>query len=128
MRTILMFDYAITFMSRRYQELIRGELNDRLALLNMIRLESPLGTRLTPYRTAIMTALLLGSFLLTYYYHAVMGSNVIFTHLFYIPVVLAGIWWKRKGVVMAAVLGIFLILSHLFFLGGLPLPTTSCGQ
>ena len=120
-RTILMFDYAITFMSRRYQELIRGELNERLALLNMIRLESPLGTRLTPYRTFIMAALLLGSFLLTYYYHAVAGSNVIFTHLFYIPVVLAGIWWKRRGVLLAAVLGIFLILSHLVFLGGAPL-------
>ncbi|MGV8078462.1 MAG: hypothetical protein AB2L22_00165 [Syntrophales bacterium] len=120
-RTILMFDYAITFMSRRYQELIRGELNERLALLNMIRLESPLGTRLTPYRTIIMAALLLGSFLLTYYYHAVAGSNVIFTHLFYIPVVLAGIWWKRTGIIVAAALGIFLILSHLVFLGGAPL-------
>ncbi len=120
-RTILMFDYAITFMSQRYQELIRGELNERLALLNMIRLESPLGTCLTPYRTAIMTALLIGSFLLTYYYHAVAGSNVIFTHLFYIPVVLAGIWWKRKGILLAAVLGVFLLLSHLVFLGGTPL-------
>lgn len=120
-RTILMFDYAITFMSQRYQELIRGELNERLALLNMIRLESPLGTCLTPHRTAIMTALLVGSFLLTYYYHAEVGSNVIFTHLFYIPVVLAGIWWKRKGILLAAVLGIFLILSHLVFLGGIPL-------
>ncbi|HOI75588.1 MAG TPA: hypothetical protein PLO63_15690 [Syntrophales bacterium] len=120
-RTILMFDYAITFMSQRYQELIRGELNDRLALLNMIRLESPLGTRLSPYRTAIMTVLLIGSLLLTYYYHAMMGSNVIFTHLFYIPVVLAGIWWKRKGILLAVVLGVFLILSHLVFLGGIPI-------
>ncbi|NPU85612.1 MAG: hypothetical protein HPY65_14135 [Syntrophaceae bacterium] len=120
-RTILMFDYAITFLSQSYQGLIRGELNDRLALLNMIRLESPLGTRLSPYRTAIMTILLIGSFLLTYYYHAVMGSNVIFTHLFYIPVVLSGIWWKRTGIVVAAILGIFLILSHLVFLGGTPL-------
>ena len=120
-RTILMFDYAITFMSQRYQELIRGELNDRLAVLNMIRLESPLGTRLSPYRTAIMTVLLIGSFLLTYYYHAMMGSNVIFTHLFYIPVVLAGIWWKRKGILLAVVLGVFLILSHSVFLRGIPL-------
>jgi hypothetical protein len=51
----------------------------------------------------------------------VAGSNVIFTHLFYIPVVLAGIWWKRTGIIVAAALGIFLILSHLVFLGGAPL-------
>jgi len=120
-RTILMFDYAITFISQRYQELIRGELNDRLAVLNMIRLESPLGTRLSPYRTAIMTALLIGSFLLTYYYHAVVGSNVIFTHLFYIPIVLGGIWWKRKGILLALALGVYLLLSHLVFLGGTPI-------
>ncbi len=120
-RTILMFDYAITFISQRYQERIRGELDENLGILNMIRLESPLGTRLAPYRTAIMTTLLVGSFLLTYYYHAVAGSNVIFTHLFYIPIVLGGIWWKRKGIVIAAVLGVFLVLSHLVFLQGVPL-------
>ena len=119
-RTILMFDYAIFFISRRYQELIRQRIEEKLGVVNVLRMESPHGAKLGPYRGFIMTALVLVAFGLTYYYHAVLGVNVIFTHLLYIPVVLAAIWWKKKGVMIAAVLGGFLLVSHLVFLGGMP--------
>ena len=119
-RTILMFDYAIFFISRRYQELICENIEDKLGVVNVLRMESPLGAKLGPYKNAVMTFLVLGAVGLTYYYHAVLGVNVIFTHLLYIPVVLAGIWWKKRGVLVAAGLGAFLLASHLVFLKGMP--------
>ncbi len=119
-RTILMFDYAIFFISRRYQELICENIEDKLGVVNVLRMESPLGAKLGPYKNAIMTVLVLGAIGLTYYCHAVLGVNVIFTHLLYIPVVLAGIWWKKRGILVAAGLGAFLLASHLIFLKGMP--------
>jgi hypothetical protein len=119
-RTILMFDYAIFFISQRYQELIRKSIEEKLGVVNVLRMERPPGAKQGPYKTAIMVALVLGAFGLTYYYHAVLGQNIIFTHLLYIPVVLAGIWWKKKGILVAAGLGGYLLLSHLLFLKGMP--------
>ena len=119
-RTILMFDYAIFFISQRYQELIRQSIEEKLGVVNVLRMESPPGAKQGPYKTAIMAALILGAFGLTYYYHAMLGQNIIFTHLLYIPIVLASIWWKKKGVLVAAALGGYLILSHLLFLKGMP--------
>lgn len=119
-RTILMFDYAIFFISRRYQELIRQSIEEKLGVVNVLRMESPLGTKLGSYKTSIMVALILSAVGLTYYYHAVLGINVIFTHLLYIPVVLAGMWWKKKGILVAAGLGGYLLLSHLLFLRTMP--------
>ncbi len=119
-RTILMFDYAIYFISRRYQELICEKIEDNLGVVNVLRMESPLGAKLGPYKNAIMAVLVLGALGLTYYCHAVLGVNVIFTHLLYIPVVLAGIWWKKRGILVAAGLGAFLLVSHMVFLKGMP--------
>ena len=119
-RTILMFDYAIYFISRRYQELICEKIEDNLGVVNVLRMESPRGAKLVPYRGIIMTALIIGTIGLTYYYHAVLGLNVIFTHLLYIPIVLGAIWWKKKGILVAVGLGGFLLFSHLIFLKGVP--------
>jgi hypothetical protein len=45
---------------------------------------------------------------------------VIFTHLFYIPIILASIWWRKKGVLVALFLGALIITSHALFLKGAP--------
>jgi hypothetical protein len=119
-RTILMFDYAIFFISQRYQELIRQGIEEKLGVVNVLRMESQPGAKEGPYKTAIMVALVLGAFGLTYYYHAVLGQNIIFTHLLYVPIVLSGIWWKKKGILVAAALGGYLLVSHLLFLKGMP--------
>jgi len=118
-RTILMFDYAIFFISRRYQELIRQSIEEKLGVVNVLRMESPPGTKSGNYKSAIMVLLVFGAFGLTYYYHAMLGQNIIFTHLLYIPIVLASIWWKKKGILVAACLGVYLLLSHLLFLKGM---------
>jgi len=118
-RTILMFDYAIFFISGRYQELIQQHIEERLGVVNVLRMERNLGGQPLSSKMVIMIALILGTGTLTYYHYAVIGGNFIFSHLFYIPVVLAGIWWKKKGILIAAGLGLYLLLSHLLFLKGM---------
>lgn len=63
-------------------------------------------------RQAAMAALLLCAFILTFYSHAILGKGTVFTHLFYIPIILASLWWQRKGLVVAAALAAMLLASH----------------
>ncbi len=63
--------------------------------------------------------ILLGiSCFLTYYFHIVLKTAVIFTHFFYIPIILACIWWKRKGLLVAIFLAVLLIFSQIIFKDG----------
>ena len=32
-----------------------------------------------------------------YYFHAVLGIAILFTHFSYVPIIFASLWWKRKG-------------------------------
>lgn len=116
-RTILMFDYATHVIIQKYQELMKAEYGVKVTALRAIGME---GTDNTG-RGLLMAALLITAGLLTYYSQAVMVKDVIFTHLFYIPVVLACIWWKGRGIYVALALGIYLIISHLVFLKEVPL-------
>jgi PAS domain S-box-containing protein len=52
---------------------------------------------------------------LTYYFHAVLGTSTVFTHFFYIPIVLAAVWWRRKGVMVAVFLAVLIFISHNLF-------------
>ncbi|GAI57275.1 unnamed protein product, partial [marine sediment metagenome] len=67
------------------------------------------------YRIVVMVILVGISCFLTYYFHARLGIGTVFTHFFYIPIILASLWWKRKGLVVAIFLAALLIFSHIFF-------------
>ena len=120
-RTILMFDYAITFISQRYQELVRSEIDSKLGILNLMLKENPLRMKVERFKGLIMTVLLAGIVGITFYSHGLRETNLIIAHLFYIPIVLGGLWWQRKGIWVAIVLAIFLLVSHLLFLKGMPI-------
>ena len=60
----------------------------------------------------IMAILLAGACFLTYYFHIVVRKGTVFTHLFYIPIILSALWWKRKGLIIAIFLVALLIFSH----------------
>jgi PAS domain S-box-containing protein len=66
-------------------------------------------------RIAFMAILIIASCSLTYYFHVILKTGEIFTHFFYIPIILASLWWKRKGIGVAIFLTAFLILSDLVF-------------
>lgn len=50
-------------------------------------------------------------------YSKVFEIETVFTHLFYIPIVLAGIWWRSKGIFVALLLALALIASDIISYG-----------
>lgn len=56
----------------------------------------------------------------TYLFHYVFREGVIFTHFFYVPIILATLWWGRRGLIVPIGLSVLLILSH--YLSGLTYP------
>ena len=66
------------------------------------------------YKILVMAILLAGACYLTYYFHAVLNTGTVFTHFFYIPIILAAVWWRRKGLAVAIFLAALLIFSHIF--------------
>ncbi|MBN2374589.1 sensor histidine kinase [bacterium] len=66
------------------------------------------------YKIAIIIILLSIACFFTYYFHVVLGIEIIFTHFFYLPVILASLWWGKKGLVVAVFLSAMLVLSHFF--------------
>ena len=69
------------------------------------------------YKILLIGILLAGCIALVYYFHAVIHTDTLFTHLYYIPIVLSALWWKRKALGIAVFSAALLICSHLFYLG-----------
>jgi len=57
------------------------------------------------------------------YFHFVLGKGTVYPHIAYIPIVLAGIWYGRKAVYVAAILAGAVMLFHVF--GDSPVPMWS---
>ena len=69
------------------------------------------------YKIVAVALLLAAAASLIYYFHAVRGTGVLFTHLFYIPIIFATLWWKRKGLIVPIFLALMLNLSHIYIRG-----------
>ena len=75
------------------------------------------------YKISIILILLAVSIFLTYYFHFILVSGTIFTHIFYFPIILAAIWWRRKGLIIPIFLSVLLIVSY-FLASNLNYPLT----
>ncbi|MGA1791934.1 MAG: PAS domain S-box protein [bacterium] len=62
------------------------------------------------FRILILTPILAAVFFITYYFHAILRIHTIYTHIFYIPIILSVLWWKKKGLIV-----VFLIITVLMF-------------
>ena len=118
-RTILMYDYVSYQVIEKYQELIHDDVDKKLGSIKMT-MNNPIIAIKSIYKSGLMGLLLLGACILTYYYHATLGTGVIFTHLFYIPIILASVWWGKKGIFTAIFLAGLILASHVLFLKALP--------
>ena len=65
-------------------------------------------------RSVLMAILLAVAGFLTYYSRAVLDWGTALTHFFYIPIILASLWWRRKGLLVAIFLVAVLLTSHVF--------------
>jgi hypothetical protein len=119
-RTILLFDYVSYQVTEKYQELTFKDVEKRLQAVKTLMMKGCIGGEKNTYKYWIIAGFLFGALILTYYCHSVLQTGVIFTHLFYIPIVLASICWGRKGVWVALIFGLMLLISHAIFLKGVP--------
>lgn len=67
------------------------------------------------YRIPVIVTLLICSVVLTYWFHAILGLGTVFSHFFYIPIMLAALWWERRSIVVAFFLSGLLLLSGYLF-------------
>ena len=66
-------------------------------------------------RLSIVTCMIAGAIGLIFYFHGFIESGAVFTHLFYIPIILSTLWWKKRGLITPILMVTTLILSHWFF-------------
>jgi PAS domain S-box-containing protein len=64
----------------------------------------------TNYNRYIILATIAASIVITLYVNVYLGIEVAYTHFYYIPIILAGIWYHRKAIPLAFILG----ASHIF--------------
>lgn len=55
------------------------------------------------------------------YFHTVLHTDIVYTHFLYIPIVLASMWWGRKGILVAGILACVVFSFHLLGIGISPL-------
>ena len=67
------------------------------------------------YRFLLMAVLLTACFALTYYFHVFLKDESLFSHFFYVPIILSALWWQERGLIISVILALLLIMSHHFF-------------
>ncbi|WP_301677168.1 sensor histidine kinase [Methanoculleus methanifontis] len=72
-------------------------------------------TRTEYQRVAVIMALLAISVFLTYYFHAILMLGTVFSHFFYIPIILTALWWEKRSILVAILLGGLVVISSLFY-------------
>jgi hypothetical protein len=119
-RTILMFDYVSYQVTEKYQELTSGEVEKILHAVKTLMVKGCVGGEKSIYKLGLVTIFLIAAVILTYYYQSVLGTEVVFTHLFYIPIVWASVCWGSRGIYVAIFLAVLILTSHAIFLKGIP--------
>ncbi|WP_321423331.1 PAS domain S-box protein [uncultured Methanobacterium sp.] len=67
----------------------------------------------TKSKPLIMVILVALACILTYYFHFILRTDIVFSQFYYIPVIISALWWKRKGIWVAFFLAFVLIFSEL---------------
>jgi HEAT repeat protein len=67
------------------------------------------GGKLQDYKLPLLGGLIAVSLLLELYVHWYLGITTVYSHFFYIPVVLGAVWYGKRGVLVAILLGAVLL-------------------
>jgi len=65
-----------------------------------------------PRQVVFIALLVMGYWAVALYFHTVLKTNVIYSHLAYIPVALAAMWWGRRVLVLTALLASAMVILH----------------
>jgi signal transduction histidine kinase len=72
-------------------------------------------------KIALIMVLVAACIFLTIWFHFVSDAGYVFPNLYYVPIILSCLWWDRKGLLLAAFLSAFLVISSAFSPGEQPL-------
>lgn len=67
------------------------------------------------YKFLFMLFLVIGAGILTYIFKNVLETGILFTHFFYIPIIMACVWWKQRGLMVTVLLSIVLVAGQNLF-------------
>ncbi|MEA3513991.1 MAG: hypothetical protein U9R34_00785 [Nanoarchaeota archaeon] len=68
-------------------------------------------------RRIIIITLVIFCMILTYVLKVKFGVGRVYTHLFYIPIILACYWYEKKGLIVAFILALYLAFSTFIYKG-----------
>lgn len=66
---------------------------------------------ITLFKIIIIILLILVSLTMIFYFEFLMEIHVVYTHFFYIPIVLAGFWWGKRSTWVALLFGLVMMAS-----------------
>jgi len=116
-RMMLIFDYAVHVITEKYKELFSDRvIQNSLNAVNALRLSG----KMEKFRSSIMAILLTIGGIAVLVYHLFLKIDFPYEHAFYLPAILATLWWGKKGVSIAVSIGVYLIVSSATFLDRLP--------
>jgi len=67
------------------------------------------------FKVLIVAILLIISCFLNFYFHIALKTEIIYSHFFYLPIILSALWWKKRGLFIALFLTMLLLASHIFW-------------
>jgi len=73
-----------------------------------------LGSASRNSKLAVLIASMAACVAAALYFGLILGTSVVYTHFFYVPIILGGLWFKRKAVLIAVLLGAVHVLSMSF--------------
>ncbi len=68
---------------------------------------------LARYKPIIITILVLICLSFIIIFYGILHVTTVFTHFFYVPIIMASLWWGRRGIAVAVILSLSLIAAHL---------------
>ncbi|HPV39764.1 MAG TPA: PAS domain S-box protein [Spirochaetota bacterium] len=72
-----------------------------------------MGRILDRYKIVIVTMLVLMCLSFIIIFYGILQTGTVFSHFFYIPIIIASLWWGRRGIFVAVILSVSLIAAHL---------------
>lgn len=71
----------------------------------------------TKYEREILAAFIIANVFIAFYVNVYLGIDIVYTQLFYLPIILAGLWYHRKALYVALFLGLLHICLDYYVLG-----------
>jgi len=116
-RMMLIFDYAVHVITGKYKELLKQRIKQiSLGAVNTLRFSG----KMEKFRSSIMAILLFIGGIAVLVYHLFLRVDFPYEHVFYLPAILATLWWGKKGVSIAVGIGAYLTVSSWSLLDRLP--------